>query len=54
MPWTAQDMVRKGAKDGPKAAAIANAVLKRCKEDGGRDCEGLAIKVALARTNKDK
>jgi len=45
MPWTADDMKKKGAKDAAKAARIANAILR---ETGN---EGLAIRVALARAN---
>lgn len=51
MPWTAEQMTAKGAKDGAKAARIANAVLKRCRAKGGKDCEGMAIRIALGRTN---
>jgi len=54
MPWTAEDMVKKGAKDGAKAAKIANAILKSCTADGGKDCERIAIATALARVNKGK
>ncbi|HUX16655.1 MAG TPA: hypothetical protein VMW52_09300 [Phycisphaerae bacterium] len=57
MPWSAADMKAKGAHDGAKAAAIANAVLERCRSRGGPDagrCEELAIRIALAKTNKGK
>jgi len=50
-------MKAKGAHDGAKAAAIANAVLERCRSRGGPDagrCEELAIRIALAKTNKGK
>lgn len=57
MPWSAQDMTAKGAKDGAKAARIANAVLRRCLEAASTDrqrknCEASAIRIALARTNR--
>jgi len=54
MPWTAEQMKAKGAKDGAAAAEIANAVLKRCQDEGGKDCEGMAIRIALAKVNKGK
>lgn len=53
-PWSAEDMVAKGAKNGAEAAAIANAVLKQCQDEGGKDCEGMAIRIALAKVNKGK
>lgn len=52
MPWTADDMRRKGARDGDKAARMANAILESCRAKGGKDCERIAIATALARTNK--
>ena len=51
MPWTHEDMTRKGAKHGAKAAAIANAILRECQARDGTDCERVAIATALARTN---
>ncbi len=51
MPWTASEMTAKGAKDGAKAASIANAILKQCLADGGKNCERIAIATALARVN---
>ena len=55
MPWTADDMRKKGAKRPAKAASIANAVRARCLKDGGSEkkCDRLAITVALAKTNKE-
>ncbi|MDD4891254.1 MAG: hypothetical protein PHU85_15140 [Phycisphaerae bacterium] len=54
MPWTAEDMKKKGATEPVKAAAIANAILRDCQSRGGSNCERLAIATALARTNGDK
>jgi len=51
MPWTADDMVKKGANDGAKAASIANAILNDCLAKSGKDCERIAIATALARVN---
>ena len=53
MPWTAADMKKKGAQNPAEAARIANTVLRRCQDEGGKDCEGMAIRVALAQSNKD-
>jgi len=44
-------MVKKGAKDGARAAKIANSVLEKCKATGGRDCEASAIRFALSAVN---
>ena len=54
MPWTADDMRRKGAKRPEQAARIANAIRSRCLSDGGSEsaCDRIAIATALARTNK--
>ena len=52
MPWTAEEMKAKGASDGERAAAIANAVLRECRANGGPNCERLAIATALAKVNK--
>ena len=51
MPWTAEDMAKKGAKDPARAAEIANDVLAKCTARGGRDCEGAAIHTALTVVN---
>lgn len=56
MPWTAADAGKhhKGlsAAQKKKWAATANAVLSECKESGGSDCEGKAIRVANSVVNK--
>lgn len=53
MPWTAADADRhkKGLTEKQKKrwAAVANAVLRKCKKDSGDDCEGKAIRIASAR-----
>lgn len=52
MPWSASDMLAKGAKNPAKAAEIANAILASCRaKGGGKECERIAIATALARTN---
>jgi len=54
MPWTGDDMRRKGAKRPEQAARMANANRQRCLKDGGSEsaCDRIAIITALARTNK--
>lgn len=56
MPWTAEDMKAKGAKDPAKAAEIANAVLADCRNGGKTEehCEQMAIVIALANVNRRK
>jgi len=44
-------MKAKGAKDGAKAASIANAILADCRARNGSRCEEIAIRTALARVN---
>ena len=50
MPWTTKDVdgFRKGLsrKQKKKWVAIANGVLQGCKEDGGKDCDGKAVRIA--------
>ena len=49
MPWTPQNMIKKGAKQMPgKAAEIANAILSRSGD------EGMAIATALKKVNHPK
>ena len=50
MPWTVEDMKKKGAQRPHKAAVIANAILKNCLASGGVNCERVAIATALKRT----
>lgn len=54
MPWTAEDMRKKGARDPARAAAIANETLARCLRRGGKQkvCEVRAIIRALFIVNK--
>jgi len=48
-PWTKENMLKKGARRKPgKAAAIANAILRRSGN------EGMAIATALKKVNKPK
>ena len=53
MPWTADDASKhkKGlsGKQAAKWASIANAVLKACQSEGGKDCDARAIRVANSR-----
>lgn len=50
MPWKAEDAARhkKGLSDKQARAwaRIANSVLKGCREKGGSDCEGRAVRIA--------
>jgi len=50
MPWKAEDAKKhkKGLskEQAKKWAKIANEVLRKCKKEGGKDCEGKAIRVA--------
>lgn len=56
MPWTANDADKH--KNGlsqdqkEKWASIANAVLAQCKKEGGKDCEGKAIRIANDKCDK--
>lgn len=52
MPWDAAAMRAKGAKDGAKAAKIANAILRECRARKGANCERIAIATALGHVNK--
>ena len=47
-------MTKKGAKDGAKAARIANDVLAKCRAAGGTDCEASAIRIALSVVNRGR
>lgn len=56
MPWTPDDMAKKGAKRPAVAASAANAHLKRClasKRDA-KSCEVQAIKIGLFASNRGK
>ena len=50
MPWTTKDVDehKKGLTPAQKKkwVSIANGVLEQCQADGGKDCEGKAIRVA--------
>jgi hypothetical protein len=50
MPWTVNDVdgFKKGLTPAQKKkwVKIANGVLAQCKSDGGKDCEGKAIRIA--------
>ena len=52
MPWSAEDADRHngGLSDEQKRqwAAVANAALAKCEKEGGKDCEGSAIRQANA------
>lgn len=53
MPWTAKDAKRHCKECDPsKWASIANAVLKRCQDSGGSDCEGRAVRIANSRAKQ--
>ena len=54
MPWSAEDMARKGAKQPAKAAGLANSYRAYCLKKGGSEkvCDARAIRFALGRTNK--
>lgn len=58
MPWTADDASKhkKGlkGKQAAKWASIANAVLRACKSEDGKDCEGRAIRIANSRVGATK
>ncbi len=50
MPWSVSDVDKhkKGltAEQKKKWVSVANGVLKQCQKDGGKDCEGKAIRIA--------
>lgn len=50
MPWTTEDAKKhkKGltSAQASKWARIANGVLKTCRSEGGKDCDGRAIRIA--------
>ncbi len=50
MPWTVKDVdgFKKGLTPAQKKkwVSIANGVLKECQSEGGKDCEGKAIRIA--------
>ena len=54
MPWTAEDMAKKGAKRPEVAARTANGILKACLVAGGspKVCEPKAIRLGLWQSNK--
>ena len=53
MPWQSSDVDkhRKGLRPNQKKlwARIANGILKKCQNEGGKDCEGRAIRIANSR-----
>lgn len=53
MPWDASGAHKHkhgmSDKQASKWAKIANAVLKACQSEGGKDCEGRAVRVANSR-----
>jgi len=57
MPWKISDVEshRKGLTDEQKKkwVKIANSVLAKCKEEGGKDCEGKAIRIANSKFSDD-
>lgn len=50
MPWSVEDVDkhRKGLNDSQKKkwCSIANRTLKSCMAEGGKDCEGTAVRIA--------
>lgn len=56
MPWSPGDADRfiKGLSDEQKKkwASIANATLASCKSKGGKDCEGMAVRVANSKSRE--
>ena len=53
MPWTPDEMGKKGAKRPSVAAKVANAAYRRCMAAGGSDktCAPKAIRMGLAVSN---
>jgi len=58
MPWSVRDVDkhRKGLSDTQKSkwCKVANGVLKTCMAEGGKGCEGRAIRIANAMFEKTK
>jgi hypothetical protein len=61
MPWTVDDVdrFRKGLSADQKKTwvKVANGILRECQAKGGKDCEGMAIRVANSKfesTTKDQ
>ncbi len=56
MPWSIEDVEKhkKGLSEADKKkwVAIANSVLKQCQEKNGKDCDGMAIRVANSKTGE--
>ena len=56
MPWSIEDVEKhkKGLSEADKKkwVTIANSVLKQCQEKNGKDCEGMAIRVANSKTGR--
>lgn len=56
MPWTVADVDkhRKGLNKSQKKkwCKIANGVLKTCMADNGKDCEGMAVRIANSKFEK--
>lgn len=52
MPWTEADVAKhnaeaaKSSRRRSKWVSIANDALRRCQDEGGKDCEGTAIRIA--------
>jgi len=53
MPWTEEDANKHikdvTPKEAKKWATIANSVLASCQKEGGKDCEGMAVRIANAK-----
>lgn len=56
MPWTAEEMAKKGAKKPAVAAEVANRVYRQCLQSGkgDKECAPMAIKVGLSVSNRGK
>jgi uncharacterized protein YdaT len=56
MPFTVKDVNkhRKGLNESQKKkwARVANGVLKTCLADNGKDCDGMAIRIANSKFEK--
>ena len=53
MPWTEEDASKHikdiTPKEAKKWTTIANSVLASCQKEGGKDCEGMAVRIANAK-----